>query len=336
MTKCNEKVADKSLSLISYLLSSNLDNINIKGPLKRKSTSRTRTKSRSLSSSSNQYNDEKSDLEVSTTTTVHFQFLGKFKSYLNNEPTSFKNLILKHLKVMTQKMPLNMQNELFSTILLPNFRSLFPLGELDKIDVPLSLSDGVNMIKNHLDLISICLTNNNTLVSLFCKYEGIEILKKLSLENDEDLSLRAVYLLDFLCWLTKLNPEKSKMSHKKIADEKCKTSNQEIAFKAINSVLQIAHKQTDEILVNFNQSVLVKNNTLMDSFTNLLDLFYEKDFAFLMDPSILVKFGKMFFHLTEQLPGSDCPLSWPMFLKWIEVLLSLQLVDPKVCLFSID
>ena len=333
LTKCNEKVADKSLSLISYLLSSNLDNISTKGPLKRKSTSRTRTKSRSLSSSSNQCNDEKSDVEVSTTSIVHFQFLDKFKAYLNNEPTSFKNLLLKHLKVMTQKMPLNMQNELFSTILLPNFRSLFPLGKLDKIDVPFSLSDGVDLIKNHLDLISICLSNNNTLVMLFCKYEGIEILKKLSLEHDEELSLRAVYLLDFLCWLTKLDAEKYKLGHKKIVDEKSKSSCQEIAFRAISSVLQIAHKRTDEILANFDPSVLVKNNTLMNSLINLLDLFYEKDFASVMDTSILVKFGKMFLHLTKQLPGSDGPLSWPLFLRWVEVLLPLQMVDSKVCLF---
>ena len=333
MTKCNTKVADKSLSLVSYLLSSNLDNISTKGPSKRKSTSRTRTKSRSLSSSSNQYNDEKSDLEVPTPVAVHFQFLEKFKALLNNEPTPFKNLLLKHLKVMTQKMPLNMQHKLFSTILLPNFRSLFPLGKLDKIDVPFSLSDDVDLIKNHLDLISICLTNNSTLVVLFCKYEGIEILKKLSEESDEELTLRAVYLLDYLCWLTKLDADKSKSANKKNTDEKQKASNQEIAYKAINSVFQIAHKQTDEVLADFNPFVLVKKNTLMENFTNVLDLFYDKDFVSVLDTSILIKFGTMFSHLTQQLPGTENALSWPVFLKWIEVLLPLQMVDCKVCLF---
>lgn len=328
----DQKVADKSLYLVSYLLTSNADIISMKGPSKRKTVSRTRTKSRSLSSSSNQYNDENSDLETQVTTSVHYQFLEKFKDYLNNEPTSFKNLLLKHLKVMTQKMPLSMQHDLFATILLPNFRSLFPIGKLDKFDVPFSLSDGVDLIRNYLDLIFICLTNNNTLVVLFCKYEGIEILKKLSLNENEEITLRAIYLLDFLCWLTKINTEKSKTgTSKRITDEKLRTTYQEIAFKAISSVFQIAHKQTDEVLVDLSSFTFMKKDSLMENFSNLLDLFHDKDFESTLDTSILIKFGKMFMCLTEKISASrESHTSWSAFLKWTQVLLPLKMVDMEV------
>ncbi|XP_066923807.1 lysosomal-trafficking regulator-like [Clytia hemisphaerica] len=325
ITTCDNEVADKTLSLVNFLLSSNWDNLHVKSQPKRKTSSRVRSKSRSLSSSSSvPMSDDKVDFEVPAN--LHFKFLEKFKNYLVTESNSFKVLLLKHLKGMTVKMPLNMQRELFATILLQNFRRHFPLGKLDNIDVPFTIAEDVNLIKNYLDLIFICLTNNSSLAILFSKFEGIEILKKLSIGDCAELSMISTYIVDFLCWLKVPSQEKSKLL-KKTNDEKLKSSYQEISHKAISAVFQVAHKQTDQILIDFNLSKLNIYKNFMEISTNVLDLFYEdsQTLQHLLDSTILIKFNKIFVFIIECLSHGD-DVAWTQYLHWLKVLLPLQLV----------
>jgi len=228
-------------------------------------------------------------------------------------------------------MPLNMQRELFSTILLQNFRNLFPLGKLDRIDVPLSISEDIGLVKSYLDLISISLVNNNTLAILFCKYEGIEILKKLAVFEDEEVSIRSITIIDLLCWLpiSSLKDIQKTLVKGKGLDEKLKLCFKDISRKAVVTSFQVAHWQSDYYL-EYDSLGFATHMSFLESCGNILDLFYEKSmFDIELDSTITVKFEKMLFLLLDKMSSTtkdELLLDWALFLNWVKVLLPLQLV----------
>lgn len=340
LSTCKEKVMDKTLSLICFLLSSNWDIINQKSPGKRRYSSRYRSKSKS----STTIEDSKVDTEKSASTTFHF--LTKFKTYLNSQMTVLKNLLLKHLKTMAKKMPENMQQELFRTILLPNFRNMFPIGKVISTDVQFSLSEDLNIINSYLDLLYICMTSNDDLAVLFHKYEGSNTLRNLAMLDNYETASKAVTLLEYLCHLGTLTDESSTMhGHKRSRniDDSFKATLRDISDKAILTLVQVGNTQLSNALNKDAQSLFMKQNScLFDALQVILELLHEHG-EDVVDSTIVLKCNQLLEQLFDEVSGKLCNeesqnTDWctENYLLWLKVLLPIKLVKVFVsfiCIF---
>lgn len=273
------------------------------------------------------------------------------------------NLLLKHLKTMAKKMPLNMQHELFRTILLPNFRGMFPTGIVKTtVDVQLSLSEDVSIVNSYLDLLYICMTTNDDLAVLFHRYEGCDALHHLALIDDYDTSSKAVTILEYLCHLntqsdnsqmshgTNSNNSKQKFKTRNI-DESFHASLKDISNKAISTLVHVASTQLNNNLEkNFESLFCEEKSCLLDVLNVILELLHEhesseEDF---MDPTVNLRCEKLLGHLIDEittkiksheeseedddkLANTNCWFK-ENYLIWLKVLLPVQLIKCSVCL----
>lgn len=334
---------DKTLSLVCFLLSSNWDNINQKSPGKRRYSNRHRSKSRTSSSTTVEDIKPNADKNVSTT----FHFLTKFKTYLSSQMTVLKNLLLKHLKLMAKKMPQNMQQELFRTILLPNFRSMFLIGKIKIVGVQISMSEDLSIINSYLDLLYICMTNNDDLAVLFHKYEGSDTLHNLALIGDYETSSKAVIILEYLYHLgtpsyntTLANGNKKHRSRN--VDESFTATLKDISDKAISTLMQVGSTQLNSALdKNLLNLFTDKNCCLLDVLQVLLEILHERDTdEEMMDPTVTLKCEKLLGHLFDEIIGNISSeesqesnvkeLYTENYLVWLKVLLPIQLFKKTV------
>ena len=189
-----EGIIDKTLALVSHLIVSNSHLINqdqkVQTSLSHAGATSLRSKETLWSVSVEPSEDGQDEIDNGYIGKIEnrrkpLQFIVKLKTFLKSTNVNLKGYVLKHLKLMAAKLPHILQNDIFSKIIFPYFRTIFPVVDIRRQNVKITLSEPSNFISSYLELLLTYLKLSEEMVCLFYRFEGIEITKWLSHHDDE-------------------------------------------------------------------------------------------------------------------------------------------------------
>lgn len=197
LPRCEEIIVDKSLALISHLVSSYF-NLLIQTP-KMRNLSRGGSGRQRISPKSMELETvEEKGYDVADGKKKSYQFIAKFKQYLAAANVMLKVHLLRHIKAMIHKTPQALQKELFCRVVLPNFKALFPTVQLTQGDVEFSSSDPSSILKLYLEVLLTFLKHDDQLMWMFYQQDCLAICKILALSSDAEVSLHALSILEVM------------------------------------------------------------------------------------------------------------------------------------------